>query len=207
MRRALFLPPILLGLMAAMPSGPGEAVALLKGSDIAQFELVGITAESISIVNGEIRLTGKPLGYFATRQDFGDYVLTFEYKYDRPEALKADADFRGNSGLLVRVGKPHKVWPSCIEVQLAQADPGAIFAVGTARFEGQSDPVAQKSAVKPVGEWNKMQVTCQAGTITCVLNGVEVAKGAKADPTRGAIAWQSEGKPIRFREIRIKTLP
>jgi 3-keto-disaccharide hydrolase len=208
MRRALAcLLPLLLGLSAASPPEPGEPVALLKGSDLAEFERVGLTPDSIAIVDGEVRLTGKPLGYFATKQDYRDYVLTFEWKYDRPEGLKSDAGFRGNSGLLVHIAKPHKVWPACIEVQLAQADPGAIFAVGAARFLAQSDPPTQKSAVKPVGEWNKMQVTCQGGTIIGVLNGVEVARGEKAEPAQGAIGWQSEGYPIRFREIRIKTLP
>jgi Domain of Unknown Function (DUF1080) len=207
MRRTLAcLVPLMLGL-AALPTEPGDAVALLKGNDLAQFELVGIGPDSIAIDSGEVRLTGKPLGYFATRQEYKDYVLTFEYKYDRPEGLKADADFRGNSGVLVHAAKPHKVWPNCVQVQLAQFDPGAIFAMGGSKFDGQSDPAAQKSAVKAVGEWNKMQVTCQGGRITSLLNGVEVAKGEKAEPDRGLIGWQSEGKPIRFREIRIKALP
>jgi 3-keto-disaccharide hydrolase len=197
---------LMLGLSSSSPE-PGEAVALIKGTDPSQFELVGIGADSIAIESGEIRLTGKPLGYFATRQEYKDYVLTFEYKYDRPEGLKADADFRGNSGVLVHVTRPHKVWPSCVQVQLAQFDPGAIFAVGASKFRGESDPVAQKSAVKAVGEWNKMQVTCQGGKITSLLNGAEVAKGEKSEPDKGAIGWQSEGQPIRFRDLRIKSLP
>jgi Domain of Unknown Function (DUF1080) len=204
MKRPLaVLLPLMLGLIAS----PSEPVALVKGTDPAQFELVGLAPESITIVDGEIRLTGKPLGYFAAKQDFKDYVLTFEFKYDRPEALKADADFRGNSGALLHITKPHKVWPTCIQVQLAQADPGTIFAMGEAKCEAGSDPVAQKAAIKPVGEWNKVQVTCQGGMITSLLNGTEVSKAEKADPDHGAIGWQSEGKPIRFRDIRIKPLP
>ena len=71
------------------------------------------------------------------------------------------------------------------------------------------DILAGKTTLKgvKVGEWNKMQVTCQAGKITSLLNGVEVAKGEKAEPDKGAIGWQSEGKSIRFRDLRIKTLP
>jgi Domain of Unknown Function (DUF1080) len=198
---------VLLPLMLGLIPAPSEPVALLKGTDPAQFELVGLAPDSIAIVDGEVRLTGKPLGYFATKQEYKDYVLTFEFKYDRPEGLKSDADFRGNSGVLLQITKPHKVWPSCVQVQLAQADPGAIFAMNDSKCEAGSDPLAQKGAIKPVGEWNKLQVTCQAGAIVAVLNGVEVAKGEKADPDHGAIGWQSEGKPIRFREIRIKPLP
>ena len=124
MRHALAF--VLLSL-SAIPK-PAEPVALLQGTDPAQFELVGLGPDSIAIVDGEVRLTGKPLGYFATRQGFQDYVLTFEYRYDRPEGLKPDADFRGNSGVLLHINGPAKVWPACVEVQLAQSDPGAIFA-------------------------------------------------------------------------------
>jgi hypothetical protein len=190
---------MLLPLIIALIPQPGEPVVLPKGTDPSQFELVGITPESISIVEGEVRLT--------TKQEFKDYVLTFEFKYDRPENLKADAEFRGNSGVLLHITNPPKVWPSCVQVQLAQADPGAIFAMNESKCEAGSDPLAQKAAIKAVGEWNKVQVTCQGGAIVVMLNGVEVSKGEKADPDHGVIGWQSEGKPIRFRAIRIKPLP
>ena len=205
MRLALaFVLPFLLGPLVA---DPPEAVPLLRGTDPSQFDLVGIGPDSIAIAEGEVRLSGKPLGYFATKADYRDYVLTFEWKYDRPEGLKSDADFRGNSGVLVHVARPHKVWPRCVQVQLAQADPGAIFAVGDAKVRSHVDPAVQKSAIKPVGDWNRTEITCRGGSILCMLNDVEVGRAEKAEPDRGAIAWQSEGKPVRFRDIRIKTLP
>jgi hypothetical protein len=204
MHRALaVLPPLMLALIPAAD----EPVAILKGTDPAQFELVGITPGSIAIVDGEVRLAGKPLGYFATKREYKDYVLTFEFQYDRPENLKSDADFRGNSGALLHIAGPPKVWPSCVQVQLAQADPGAIFAMNESRCEAGSDPLAQKGAIKAIGEWNKVQVTCQDGAISSVLNGVEVSKGEKAEPDHGAIGWQAEGKPVRFRDLRIRPLP
>ncbi len=195
--------PLILGLIPP----PSEPVPLVKGTDPAQFELVGLAVDSVAIDSGEVRLTGKPLGYFATRQTYKDFVLTFEFRYDRPEGLKSDADFRGNSGVLLHINPPHKVWPACVQVQLAQADPGAIFAMNESKCEAGSDPVAQKTAIKPVGEWNKVQVTSRGGSIISLLNGVEVSKGEKAEPAEGSIGWQSEGKPIRFRDLRIKPLP
>jgi hypothetical protein len=198
---------VFLGLIFATSFEPGEPVSLLKGTDPAQFDRVGLAPESLTIDSGEIRLTGKPLGYFATRGEYQDFILTFEYRYDRPEGLKSDADFRGNSGVLLFLQGAPKVWPDCVQVQLAQADPGAIFAIGASKVEAQSDPATQKAAVKAVGEWNKVQITSRGGTLTTLLNGVEVARAEKAEPAKGPIAWQSEGKPIRFREIRIQTLP
>jgi len=49
-------------------------------------------------------------------------------------------------------------------------------------------------------------VTCEDGSIVCKINGIEVARGTGAQPDRGQIGWQSEGWPIQFRNLRIKTL-
>jgi Domain of Unknown Function (DUF1080) len=179
---------------------------LVRGDDPKQFELVGIGPETIKIADGEIRVTGQPNGYFATKDSFRNYVLRFEWKYDRPDNLKSDADFDGNSGLLIHIAGPHKVWPDCIEVQLANPDAGHIFKVGKAEFQGTKDAAAQKRAIKPVGQWNEEEVICKDGSVVCKINGVEVARGDGAKPDHGQIAWQSEGRPIRFRNLRIKPL-
>ena len=68
----------------------------------------------MSIHDGEVRVSGKPDGYFATRDSYRNYVLRFEWMYERPSGLSSDASFRGNSGLLIHIAGPHKVWPVCI---------------------------------------------------------------------------------------------
>ena len=195
----------LLILFASLPTGRAADdgfVSLLDGDDPRQFTLVAIEPEAIRIQGGEIRLTGKLNGYFATRQSYRNYALRFEWMYERPEKLESDTRFRGNSGLLLHIAGPDKVWPKCIEVQLAYDNAGDIFAIFGARFQGKKDGQAQKRAAKPVGQWNRMEVTCREGAITCLMNGIEVARGAGADPDRGRIGWQSEGAPIRFRRDR-----
>ncbi len=199
-------PIFCLGLILLIDIPGDEGAPLVRGSDVAQFELVGIGPESIAIAEGEIRLTGKPLGYFATKADHGDFVLSFEWKYDRPDDHASDATFRGNSGVLVRVARPHQVWPDCVQVQLSQVDPGSLFAMGSGKFEGRSVARNQELAVRPVGQWNRSVVTCRGGSLVSVLNGVEIARGKVPPGVRGPIAWQSEGRPIRFREIRLKPL-
>lgn len=180
---------------------------LVKGTDASQFELVGIGPDTLSIRDdGEVTVTGKPNGYFATRQEFHNYELRFDWKYDRPANLASDSAFDGNSGLLVHIQKPHKVWPQCIEVQLFNKDAGKIFGIFGSKFSPKDDPDARKKALKPVGEWNHEEVTCKDGAITCTINGVEVCRGTGAMPDRGYIGLQSEGKPIHFRNIAIKTL-
>jgi hypothetical protein len=179
---------------------------LVRGREPSQFELVGIGPEAIAIEDGEVRLSGKPEGYFATKKDYQDYVLTFEWKYERPEGLKSDSDFRSNSGLLLHIQGDLKVWPRSIEFQLANHEVGQIYPIDGAAFDGKWDAEAARRATRPVGEWNREEVTSRGGELTCKLNGVVIARGKGASPARGRIGWQSEGVPIRFRKLMIKTL-
>lgn len=181
-------------------------VPLVSGTSPDQFELIGIGPGALTIDGGALTLSGKPNGYFATKGTYKNYVLQFDWKYDRPEGLATDARFAGNSGLLVHITGKHKVWPKCTEVQLANSDAGNIFAIQGAKFQGKKDAAAQRKAIKPVGEWNAEEVMCRDGTIACKINGIEVASGIGADPDRGAIGWQSEGSKIHLRNVRIKVL-
>jgi hypothetical protein len=183
-----------------------ESQPLVKGTDPSQFELVGIGPETIRIEDGVVHISGKPNGYFATKDSYKNYVVQFEWMYERPEGLESDARFNGNSGCLVHIQPPHKVWPQCIEVQLMNREAGKIFAINGSKFAGKDDPEARKKAIKPVGQWNQEEIVCKDGAITCTINGVEVATGTGASPDHGQIAWQSEGRPIQFRYLRIKSL-
>lgn len=183
-----------------------EFKALVRGDDPEQFRLVNIGPETITIKDGEVRVTGKPAGYFATKDEYKNYVLSFEWMYERPEGLEADEKFRGNSGLLLHIQPPQKVWPRSIEFQLMNQEVGKIYPIAGAKFEGKWDREAYKKAIKPVGQWNLEEVTSRDGAMTCTLNGVEVTRGEHAEPDHGAIGWQSEGSPIRFRNLKIKVL-
>lgn len=200
---------ILVAFAAATLAGraaDSEFRSISHGNDLSAFDLIGLGADSITVENGEIRVSGTPNGYFATKKSYKNYVLKFGWKYDRPADLQDDRKFEGNSGLLVHIKSPHKVWPRCVEVQLFHQDAGNVFGVDGAKFQGKKDAEAQRKAIKRVGEWNEMEVTCRDGAITCKLNGVEVCRGSGADPSSGTIGWQSEGSPIRFRKLEIQEL-
>ena len=184
---------------------------LVKGTDPQQFQLVGFGTETIKISeDGEVALTGNPAGYFATKDSYSNYVLHFDWRYDRPADLQGDASFDGNSGLLIHIREPHKVWPACVEAQLMNKDAGHLFGIAGGKFASKrSDSQrqeAQKQAIKPVGEWNSEEVICRDGTIRVTINGVLIDEGDGADPAGGTIGWQSEGRPIRFKNLRIAKL-
>ena len=183
-----------------------ESSYLLASDDLDQLTLVGFGPETIAIKDKEVRLTGKPNGYFATKRSYKNYVLKFEWMYEAPEGYKPGDRFDGNSGVLVHIVGDHKVWPKCVEVQGANAEAGHIFAINGAEFSGMTDKAAQARAIKPVGEWNDEEIRCEDGAITSTINGVQVATGTGASPAEGPIGFQSEGAPIRFRYLRIKPL-
>jgi hypothetical protein len=199
-----------IALAVVLASGRGaradDFTPLLRGDSPDQFTLVKLGPEAIAIDagSGEVRLTGKPNGYFATRAAYHNYALRFEWKYDRPDGLVTDAAFRGNSGVLFHIAGPHQVWPRCIEAQLMNADAGNLLAVSGARLHASKDAAAQRKAIRPVGAWNLMETTCHDGSIVTAINGVEIARGRMAEPDRGTIGWQSEGTPIRFRKLEIR---
>jgi hypothetical protein len=53
------------------------------------------------------------------------------------------------------------------------------------------------------GEWNKMEVICDGGHITNIVNGIVVNEGFDAFPTAGKIIFQTEGAEILFRKIEL----
>ncbi len=183
---------------------------LVEGDDINQFELAAIDADTMAIKDGVVHITGRPNGYFATKDEYKNYILRFEWMYERPEDLESDEEFRGNSGVLIHIVGEHKVWPQCIEAQLQNRDAGRVFAINGSKFEGEIDPAdrqsAQREAIKAVGEWNEMEIVCKDGIITSEINGKLIDKGKGAEPPQGKIGFQSEGAPIQFRNMRIQVL-
>jgi Domain of Unknown Function (DUF1080) len=196
---------VLVVLGFVVPAAAEEFTPLVKSDDAKALELVGIEPDTLTISGGEIRISGKPNGYFATKESYKNYDLKFEWMYERPSELESDAKFRGNSGLLIHIQMPHEVWPKCVELQLLNAQAGAILPLKGTKCERTLDKEAQKRAIKPVGQWNQQEVSCQGGTIVCKINGIEVSRATGCTIESGPIGWQSEGAPIRLRNVMIKT--
>jgi hypothetical protein len=161
-----------------------------------------------SVKDGVLRCTGTPAGYLFTKNnDYENYVLTAEWRWP---------DKGGNNGVLVHVTKPGAlgVWPKCFEVQLASGEAGDFWVIGTTleienptgRIEDRRHKNLTDNSEKPLGEWNKMEIMCRGDDITVKVNGDLVNHATKLSQSRGAIALQSEGTPIEFREIKLTPL-
>jgi hypothetical protein len=163
-----------------------------------------------SIKDGVLRCTGQPAGYLITKQnDFDNYTLTVQWRW--PEK-------GGNNGVLVHVTKPNElgVWPKSLEVQLQSGNAGELWVIGTTlQVEHPTTHIDDRrhknnitGAEKPLGQWNTMEITCRGNEISVSVNGYPVNHATKLSQQRGAIALQSEGTPIEFREVSIrKALP
>jgi hypothetical protein len=159
-----------------------------------------------SVKDGMIICTGKPNGYFYTEKSFKNYVIRYDWRYKKPDDLKDEEKFLGNSGLLVHITGEHKVWPKCLEVQGMNRDHAKLIAVSGAKLDGAKfDNETLKKVRKPVGEWNTTEASIQDGSVTAKVNGTEISSG-KTDLTEGQIGFQSEGAEIHFRNIKIKEL-
>lgn len=156
-------------------------------------------AETWSVRDGALICTGSPHGYLRTNEEYGDYVLTLDWRYVHPEQ-----QIQRNSGVLLHCQPPDKVWPQCIEVQLMHGQAGDLIPLNGGKIGGASRTM---DAEKPIGEWNQYEITSQGGKITVALNGKPVNQGADATPRHGWIGLQSEGGEIQFRNVRLRPLP
>jgi 3-keto-disaccharide hydrolase len=138
-------------------------------------------------------------------EEYGDFVLDFEFKTANPQA---------NSGVFLRVpGVPASddyIYHS-FEIQIDDASEG-IHHTGAA-YDAEAP---SKKASRYAGEWNHYRITFQGNHITVVLNGETVLdwnaepRGKVADfAPRGYIGLQNhdDGSPVSFRNIFVKKLP
>ena len=162
---------------------------------------------TFTVEDGILVCSGKPAGYMYTQKSFRRYTLQVEFAFKRPEGLKNDSEFRGNSGCLIHVGEKNAlgVWPRSIEVQGANRQMGLILPIPrdvkcTHTFA--KDALAK--VLKPVGQCNTLEIDVQGGEMVISINGVVVSTVKDCELTEGAIGFQSEGAETHWKSIRIR---
>lgn len=172
-----------------------------------------------TVEEGILKCTGQPAGYLQTKRWYRDYQLELQWRWP--------GESGGNSGVLVHTSTPLVFygWPRSLEVQLMAGNAADFWVICKGvdiRVENESDRRPAPKAgdqhshrrirrlagdfEKPVGEWNTMKVICRDDEIQVFINGELANHGTECTVTEGAIALQSEGTPIEFREIQIKPL-
>jgi hypothetical protein len=239
---------VLLGLAVPLAAGaadndpPPGFVALFNGRDLSGWKVPEGDGGHWKVVEGAIdydaQSEAKADKNLATERAFGDFVLHVDWRiketpyvnpnvrYILPDGTHA-RDVHGkelllalpdsDSGVYLRGSGRHQVniwcWPigsgEMYSVRMDPKTPPELRAAVTPRTQ----------ADKPVGQWNRFEITARGETVTVVLNGKTVIPGVRIPdlPAQGPVVLQHHGGKrdgrwtgppslVQFKNIFIKEL-
>jgi len=190
---------------------PTNHIELFNGKDFSGWTFASrgtnAAAETWTITNGVIHCTGKPSGYIRTLQNYRDYVLTIEWRFVKI-APKAD-----NTGVLIHIQPPDKVWPMCIQNQGKSGHQGDLFLMegaGSKEHKGMDKntpvPMHDKSNEKNIGERDTNVTVCAGNSVKAYVNGRFMNETTECTISSGTIGIQSEGAEIEIRKVFLEPL-
>jgi mono/diheme cytochrome c family protein len=157
---------------------------------------------TFQVEKGMVVCSGTPIGYMYPPKKYLNFTLRLEYRFEPYPGMESEDQYFGNSGYLIFM-KEHRVFPEMLEVQ------GMNLEIMDIRASKKStvytvDTEARKRAVRPVGQWNTVEIVSKDGEVRNYLNGVLVSQVTHHEYGPGYIGLQSEGAKIYWRNIRIK---
>jgi hypothetical protein len=185
---------------------------LFNGLDLDGWEHVG--EGKFVIENGLLRTEGGMGLLWYKREKFGNCLLQVIYKTTQEDS---------NSGVFIRIAeKPQDPWFAVhhgYEIQICDKEDenhctGVVYSFSKA--------IARP--YKPVGEWNRMEISMEGQEIIVVLNGIKVSEFGPSHPVperkhtwepergprpeSGYIGLQNyaEGSIVYFKEVRVQKL-
>lgn len=194
------------------PLTPTNRFELFNGKDFTGFIFISRSStnaptESWTVTNRVIHCSGKSIGYFRTEKSFHDYKLTVEWRFVKV-APKAD-----NTGVLVHMQLPDKVWPMCVQNQGKSGRQGDLFVMSGAEckeHQGQdaNTPVALRGEPNenPVGEWNTNMTICTGSDVKAIINGKALNAITECTISSGFIGIQSEGAEFEIRRMFLESV-
>jgi hypothetical protein len=148
--------------------------------------------------------SGVPKGYVHTKDAYANFTLRGDYAYEPADPPKHAPD-KYNTGFMIAIQEPHKVWPASLEVQGRMDKICSINANGgIAAPQIEDHPDAREHARKPVGNWNSVEIICRDGAITARLNGELICTSSTGELKEGFLGLQSEGDVVKFRNLRVR---
>ena len=178
-----------------------QKIKLFNGKDLKGWKIYG--TEKWYVENGLLVCESGPdkqYGYLATEQHYGNFELTLEFKQG--------AD--GNSGVFFRStidGTKITGWQ--VEVAPPKNNTGGIYESYGRGWLIKPDPALDQYL--KYGEWNKMKIRVENGTVTTWLNGHQMITltDAKIGAGKGSIALQIHdggGIKVQWRKLVLKQL-
>jgi hypothetical protein len=195
-------------------AGEGRGfVSLFDGKSLDGWMLVGGSGRGYIVQDGLLICPADGGGNLLSEKEYTDFLLRFEFRLDKA----------GNNGVALRTPSRGHVATQGMECQiLDDADPRYAH-LKPAQYCGSIYGVvpARRGAVKPAGEWNRMEIFVQGRRIIVKINGqtvVNVDLNSIHDPDlltshpgllrdRGHIGFLGHGpSTVAFRNIYIKDL-
>ncbi|NND33722.1 MAG: DUF1080 domain-containing protein [Saprospiraceae bacterium] len=167
------------------------------------------------VENGEIVIypgSGGGSGNLYTEEEYADFTFSFEFKLT-PGA---------NNGLGIHAPLGGDAAYEGKEIQILDNSSPIYADLKDYQYHGSVYGIlpAEKGALKPVGEWNREEVSVKGNQIRVVLNGQRILAGNLDSVTRngtldgkehpglqklkGHIGFLGHGSQVHFRNIRIK---
>lgn len=211
-----------LGLVLAAEKPEPEWTVLFDGQDLSHWTMG--PDRSWVVENGLITLRREFDGrehnadYLWAKGTYGNFVLELEFRL--PE--------RANSGIFLRTSDLADPVYSGIEVQVSNSHSREELSRGGTAGAIYDCLAPTANAVKPAGQWNRCRITCLDNVITVVLNDIKVVemdldqwtepnknpdgtsnkfpRALKDFARKGHIGLQDHGRPVWYRNIRVKPL-
>lgn len=168
----------------------------------------GLEKAGPTILNeGVLKIGGWDYWAVISQKEYGDFVLRFDVKFDS----------RGNSGVLIHTPKEH-IYKNVnrLEIQLEAGDDPKISDLRSKFGAIERIKAPQAFPVKPLGEWNTVEIVYMQHRLWVKINDVIAQEGVdirqyeelRDHPQWGSIALQRNDikKPVYFKNIRIKVL-
>ena len=171
----------------------------------ADFEAFSAEANTWAVTEEGLKCSGKPKGYLYSKQSYQNFTMRVDYRFSKPDNLKDEAKFKGNTGFLIYITGEHKLWPMCLEVQGKHVQMAAIKENGGAEpVKAEDDDAARQQARKHVGEWNSLEIVSKDGALAVSLNGTPISRCEPDFLSEGSIGIQAEDHPFEVRHLRLR---
>jgi hypothetical protein len=207
-------------LLAAEPQDGFERI--FNGRDLAGWKADAEAKKHWTVKDGVLDYDGKNADLW-TEASYADFVLRLSWRWSGPATPTDhpvfDADGNeipgktermmdaGDSGVFLRGYRKAQANLFCYP-----CGSGEVWEYRTDRAlpaEVRRACMPKKRADRPVGEWNRMEITMKADRLTVAVNGEEVISQARLPgiPARGPIGLQHEHGTVQFKDLEIRRLP
>jgi len=190
---------------------PSGFESIFNGKDFTGWEGV---LENYEVVDNAIMCKPKKGGNIYTKAEYADHVIRLEYKL--PPG--------GNNGLAIRYpgNGVHAATQGMCEMQILDDTAAKYTKLDPRQFNCSAYGMvaAQRGYLRPVGEWNFLEVTVKGHWLRAELNGTRILdadiskvtefKGNLKHPGRdnlkGHFGFAGHNDPVAFRNLQIKVL-